>query len=229
MSEHNPVVERVLYVIRHGESKGNVRTCSDGLGIKELADPPLTEKGKAQAKALGEYLKDIPMDGVFASGLLRAVETATFLLKNQSDDLTLEILPDLTEVGLEDDYPGASMDEIKGINPNAVLAEGISQGSSTVAYSSGSDEDALFERAKRVLDYIGERYTEGETVALVSHAAFITYIVFSVMGYEKTPIYDINFFNTSITKITFYKKGTNRYGDIVFDYINSTNHLEGRV
>ena len=29
----------------------------------------------------------------------------------------------------------------------------------------------------------------------------------------------------NLTKVKFYKKGTNKYGDIVFEYINSTAHL----
>jgi hypothetical protein len=46
------------------------------------------------------------------------------------------------------------------------------------------------------------------------------------MGFTtETPFYDINFANTGITRVIFYKKGTNPYGDVVFDYINNTEHL----
>ena len=31
--------------------------------------------------------------------------------------------------------------------------------------------------------------------------------------------------NTGVTKVTIYKKGTNKYGDIVFEFINDTSHL----
>ena len=54
----------------------------------------------------------------------------------------------------------------------------------------------------------------------------LTLIVFSIMGFtSETPFYDINFANTGITRVIFYKKGTNPYGDVVFDYINNTEHL----
>ncbi|MBQ8015351.1 MAG: hypothetical protein IJ264_04090, partial [Clostridia bacterium] len=59
-----------------------------------------------------------------------------------------------------------------------------------------------------------------------NHAAFMTFLVFSIMGFKKSPIFDIDFHNTNITKVTFYKEGTNKYGDIVFEYINNTVHLD---
>ena len=47
------------------------------------------------------------------------------------------------------------------------------------------------------------------------------------MGLKEVPSFDINFSNTGVTRIIFYKPGTNKYGDIIFDYINSTSHLSG--
>ena len=38
--------------------------------------------------------------------------------------------------------------------------------------------------------------------------------------------FDIDFHNTGITKVVFYQKGTNKYGDIVFEYLNKTTHPE---
>ena len=45
---------------------------------------------------------------------------------------------------------------------------------------------------------------------------------------EKTrrePFYDFRLSNTGVTKIDFYEPGTNKYGDMVFDYVNRTGHL----
>ena len=41
--------------------------------------------------------------------------------------------------------------------------------------------------------------------------------------------FDIDFHNTGITKVVFYQKGTNKYGDIVFEKIDDTAHymIEG--
>jgi broad specificity phosphatase PhoE len=59
----------VLLLVRHGETAANV----DGL-ILGRADPPLTDRGVAQARALAEALPT--PDRVIASPLRRALDTA---------------------------------------------------------------------------------------------------------------------------------------------------------
>ena len=81
------------------------------------------------------------------------------------------------------------------------------------------------ERARWVVDYLRKRYQNGEKVVLVSHAAFITNLVFVIMGLDKTePAFDIDYYNTGITRVTYYKPGTYKWGDTVFRYINDTSH-----
>jgi broad specificity phosphatase PhoE len=59
----------VLLLVRHGETAANI----DGL-LLGRADPPLTERGKAQARALAAVLPT--PDRVIASPLRRALDTA---------------------------------------------------------------------------------------------------------------------------------------------------------
>ena len=223
-----PIKELELYIIRHGQSMGNAGY--DGrtdLTETEMHDPVLTEKGIEQADKAGRYLSEIDFDCVFSSGMLRAVQTATGIMKHQKDKKPLNILPFVCEMGIPDDYVGVSMQELKEINPNAVLAPDISDDTPMI-YHTGEEADT-FERAKIALEYFCSRYKNGEKIAVVSHAAFITYLVFSLMGFDKAPLFDIDFHNTGITKVIFYQKGTNKYGDIVFDKIDDTAHymIEG--
>ena len=60
-----------LYLVRHGETEMNQRGCYYG-----TTDVPLTEKGRAQAAALGRYLKGMDLDRILSSPLRRATETA---------------------------------------------------------------------------------------------------------------------------------------------------------
>lgn len=60
-----------IYLVRHGETKWNVRGRLQG-----HTDAPLTRKGKRQARKLGRLLKDIHFDAVYSSDLLRAKRTA---------------------------------------------------------------------------------------------------------------------------------------------------------
>ena len=226
MGNIEPVIEIELYIIRHGESKGNVPRETAGLTVTELHDPQLTDKGRLQALNCGERLKNINFDAVYSSALLRAVETATEIIKKQPENKNLKVLPLLTEAGISPEYSHNSFSEIHKINKNAFLADDINPEESLFYYNNTSDEADLFERAEKALGYIRAHQNEGDKIAVVSHAAFITYLVFSLMGYkEACPKFDLDFKNTGVTKVTLYKEGTNKYGDIVFEFINDTSHL----
>ncbi len=226
MENSTPVLELEIYLIRHAQSNGNA-----GIKVREIptiqdmADPLLTELGITQAEYLGEYLSDIQFDYVYSSALRRAVRTATEVINKQKNRQNLRILPLLTENGMSEDYNGASWDELHGINPEAALTPDIASDSPLLCYSNNKNEPELFERAKKTVDHLRRYHKNGEKLCIVSHAAFITYIVFHLMGLDKTPVYDIDFANTGVTKIQFYTPGTNKYGDIIFSYINDTSHL----
>lgn len=63
----------ILYVVRHGESEGNVQ--GDIFG----ADPPLTDKGVKQAQDLTLIFESITLHHVYASRLRRAHKTAQII------------------------------------------------------------------------------------------------------------------------------------------------------
>ena len=76
-----------LWVVRHGESAGNVardRAEAEGLERIQLdsrdVDVPLSDRGREQAQALGQLLADDPPDVVWASPYLRARQTAEIAL-----------------------------------------------------------------------------------------------------------------------------------------------------
>ena len=66
-----------LYLARHGESTGNAQQLIFG-----QRDYPLTEKGRAQARALGRSLEGARIERVVASPLIRALETARLARPN---------------------------------------------------------------------------------------------------------------------------------------------------
>ena len=60
-----------LYLMRHGESESNVRDLFSGC----RGDVRLTDRGIEQARELGEKLRGIKFDKIFASSLVRAQMT----------------------------------------------------------------------------------------------------------------------------------------------------------
>lgn len=225
MENHNPVVELELYLIRHGQSMGNAGYEKDNLTLKEENDPLLTEKGIMQADLLGKYLSKTDFNYIYSSGLIRAISTADGLLRYQASSKAVNILPILSEVGIAPEYDGITLEEMKEFCKAAALADGINDTDPRVYHSTFENESEMFDRADKVIDYLRSRYSGGEKVAVVAHAAFLTILIFRIMGFTAAPEFDISIQNTGITKVIFYKKGTNRYGDIVFEYINETAHL----
>ncbi|WP_171016803.1 histidine phosphatase family protein [Pseudalkalibacillus caeni] len=78
-----------LYVIRHGQSLGNVnqhKTPNDGL----------TDLGKKQARKVADYFESISVSRIFCSPFRRVVETATPLAVDQEKRITLS--PELSEI-----------------------------------------------------------------------------------------------------------------------------------
>lgn len=221
-----PVVELELYIIRHGESMGNAgyggRT---DLTLKEGTDPVLTEKGLAQAVAAGEFYKNTRFDAFYSSAMLRAARTATEIIVRQPEQKTLNILPELCEVGIPPEYKGVSLEELCEIYPLSQFADGADTQETRMRYDKHETPEKVYARAKFVLDYMRSRYKNGEKVVLVSHAAFITNVILFIMGLDKTkPVFDVDLYNTGVTRVIYYKPGTNRWGDIVFGCINDSSH-----
>jgi len=75
----------VFYLVRHGQSEGNLRNEFIGHGNARL-----TELGRAQAQKTGEYLSSAQFDYAYGSDLLRAFETGEIILKNRD----IELIPD---------------------------------------------------------------------------------------------------------------------------------------
>lgn len=94
-----------LYIVRHGESRANV-TGMWG------ANEPLTDKGKAQAKALYEKMKGVHFDAVYSSDLIRAQQTVELIALEKK----LQIK---TTEALRERYYGT----FEGKNDDEVLAE----------------------------------------------------------------------------------------------------------
>jgi 2,3-bisphosphoglycerate-dependent phosphoglycerate mutase len=119
-----------LWLVRHGESAGNVASDrAEATGAMEIdlphrdMDVPLSDCGRTQARALGKWISGLPKDerptAVLASPYVRAEETARLILEGcGSDPDAIELRVDerlrerefgvldrLTVAGIKDRYP----------------------------------------------------------------------------------------------------------------------------
>jgi 2,3-bisphosphoglycerate-dependent phosphoglycerate mutase len=91
-------MERLLVLVRHGQSEWNLKNLFTG-----WKDPDLTELGRREARAAGRALKakDLVFDRAFTSKLVRAQHTLTIML----EELGQEKLPtDFDQALNERDY-----------------------------------------------------------------------------------------------------------------------------
>ncbi len=225
MENIKPVIELELYLVRHGQSKGNVGFGDEKADFTEINDPRLTPLGIMQAKKAGKYLENVEFDACYSSPLVRTVITANEIMSFQKQKKPLNVLPLVTEVAVEEVYKGRTIEELRDFCDTAVVAESFCEEDGLLFYNPRENEKPIFERAEKAVSYLRSRYNKGEKVLVAGHAAFGTVMIFHIMGYTASPVFDIEISNTGITHVIFYKKGTNRFGDIVFDSINDTKHF----
>ena len=60
----------MLHLIRHGETPLNAAR------VLQPADTPLSPRGLAQARALAERMRSLPLAGILSSDMPRALQTA---------------------------------------------------------------------------------------------------------------------------------------------------------
>ncbi len=91
-----PTQRRRMYLMRHGSV-----TYFDAAGKPVLPESvPLNELGRAQATAAGRMFADnnVSFDRVIVSGLPRTVETATRVLAETGQIITIDTWPELEEI-----------------------------------------------------------------------------------------------------------------------------------
>ena len=147
----------ILYLVRHGQSEGNVKRYFHG-----QTDYPLTELGHEQARQVAEKLKDAKFTRCCASDLQRAWNTALACLEFHPD-ITPEVCTDLREhfVGDMEDMP---WDEAERRFPG-IPEKFVSDWFHTVP-PGGEDPQEMLKRVARCMDAIIAR---GEDTLVVSH------------------------------------------------------------
>jgi broad specificity phosphatase PhoE len=98
-----------ILIVRHGQSTWNAEHRWQG-----LADPPLSELGRRQARELAAELLGTPLDAVYSSDLQRARDTAEVVARAKG--LTVVTDPSLREIDIGE-WSGLTTEEIKAQFP----------------------------------------------------------------------------------------------------------------
>ena len=152
-----------VIIVRHGETLWNIKGIRQG-----HLDSPLTESGKAQAKALGARLKREKFSALYSSDLGRAVETAQRITALTGHEIVTDLKLRERHLGI---FQGLTADEMKqrypeeyrlnrSLSPNYVIPGGesiVQQVARNIAY----------------LNEIAEKH-RGETIVVVTHGGVLS-------------------------------------------------------
>jgi len=153
-----------LYLVRHGQSEGNVLMTFHG-----QTDYPLTEKGREQARQAAEKLKQVSFTRCCASDLSRAWDTALACVKGRY--VAVERCPGLREqfVG---DMEGLSWDEMGARFPG-LRERYIGKWFETTPPGGESPEEML----ARVGICVDQIVARGEDTLLVGHFGSLSLVL----------------------------------------------------
>ena len=172
-SEEKRAVTKI-YLIRHGESVGNLhRIC---LGHTDL---DLTDLGLKQAEKTAEALKEVKFDAIYSSDLQRAVHTAEPHaamrgLKVNTSDAFRELY--------FGEWEHASVLMLKEEHAEEFMI-GWRQNFGTFTAPKGESVVAMAKRMREGLEKIGREHI-GATVLVASHAAAIRALWGEIAGYR---------------------------------------------
>ncbi len=154
--------DTILYVVRHGKSLGNARRIWQG-----RCDFPLIDEGRAQARSMGEVLKDVPFSVCYTSPLVRAAETAKIILQNRDVPIDTDIRLAEFNAGI---WCGNTIDWIEENDPENLKC--WRETPELCAFPGGETVAAAYARCNAALDDYADRHP-GETLLVTTHAGML--------------------------------------------------------
>ena len=196
-----------LYLIRHGETDYN-----NSLRFQGQTDIPLNQKGIEQAESAADFLRNIPLQAIYTSTLIRAKTTAEIIarakgMELQETDALREMSFGIWENMNTKDIQKKYAKEWKDFFANPANTK-IPQGESM--------SDAQ-KRVYPVVQEILDQYPEGD-VAFVAHGGIIRVLICTMLGLDLNRAWHLHVGNASIT--CFYYWGRS----YTLDYANLTQY-----
>jgi len=202
----------ILYFVRHGNTEYNDQKRCQG-----TTDLPLNELGRRQAAALGERFSAIDLNAIYASPLIRAMETAKAIALPQKK-LEIYSEPGLMEL---DQGELEGMDMATMVRSHPRLIESWIENPGDTVIPGGESMGRVQERAWAVVEKITAHHTGDERVAVVSHNLTLSTLICKVLN---MPIANFRRFRlepASISSVVFGGKWP------VLRNLNDTSHLDG--
>jgi broad specificity phosphatase PhoE len=226
----------VLWVVRHGESSGNVaRDAAEAQGLERIdlahrdMDVPLSDTGHGQAQALGHWFGQQPAHEqptvIWTSPYVRAVQTAEGLLQGSGLDV-----PVVQDERLREREFGV----LDGLTRKGITAQFASESERRALLGKfyhrppgGESWSDVLLRLRAALDEM-RLETAGERVVLVGHQVVVLLVRYVLERMTEQQILDIDreaeVANCSLTTYR-HDAGAGLRGGLVLERYNEVGHL----
>lgn len=176
-----------LYISRHGQSQDNANGIVGG-------NSELTVLGKEHAKTIADYLRNVKVDLILHSNLIRSKQTAGFIAKYHENCEIVEtqeieeiLCGRFDEILLEDfkqyytdEYKARNSDKFHWKYPDGENARGV--------FSKGESYEIIMEeRIKPFIERIKTDY-QGKNIVISGHQAINRIIIGTLLNLEKDEI-----------------------------------------
>jgi len=178
----------LVMLMRHGEAENNVQHIVAG----RTSEYHLTEKGRLQVRSTAEKLKDLSIDAIYTSPVIRTVETSQIVSETIGVDYNVDERLTETEMG---SLVGMRMNEViekhgdlfqKFYDDDASAKVGVERFSS------------IGSRMSSMLDYVAEKYPD-KNVLLVTHLDPIKAAITQILDLKPEVLFNMTIKNASLT------------------------------
>lgn len=208
-----------IILVRHGETDWNQQNKYQG-----QVDISLNENGKLQSEKVAYFLKDVSIDKVFASSLLRAKQTAEMILQHHQG-INLELKDGFKEIihGL---WQGKVETEIEQEFPGDL--QRWRETPEQFQMPGGESLQQVWQRTIKVYESILDAALNEKlnTVLIVAHGVTNQILLCHILGLSAEYLWSFRQSNCCLNVID-YPKGKN--GFPVVQAINISSYLTGSV
>jgi broad specificity phosphatase PhoE len=203
-------MEMELYIIRHGESLGNI------MPGKDMPDSPLTDLGKSQAEKVIHALKEVQdIEHIISSPLLRALQTAQPYARELNTPIT--VWKDICEYRTGSSYVGPKVIELIKEFPQAHFSDEIEPDG--WIYKGNDNPYYASKRARNIIIKLKKNY-QNSKIAIFSHGTFNNYLIKALLDLPASNNSTIQQDNACINWFTLLENDS-----IKINKINETTHL----
>jgi len=208
--QHVPSEAVPILLVRHGQTAWNKERRF--LGRTDIA---LDEAGKAQAVAVAEALKDVPLRAIYTSHLKRAAGTADTICEQHS--LPAQRVPDLQELD-QGEIEGMYGVDLPKEHPG--FMEAWASDPARTRVPGGETLQECSDRAVAAARKIAESHSPGAPIAIVTHRMVLSCIICEALGLPLRMWQLIGQRNTAVNLLS-YQDGRFRV-----HRLNDTSHLD---